>query len=126
MPMERVRTSPRSIAHPTGGWNANTDPQDVWSGTLSAGTTGGSSTTPPYVALVFFDAKAGYNPEDFSHVEIMGPDGEMIGTPGIPGKAVFEETLAQREVLTIRTPTSDGGCLMRSRDHRPSEPSSPS
>ncbi len=87
----------QSIAHATGGWNANTDPQDVWSGTLSAGTTGGSSTTPPYGALVFFDAKSGYNPEDFSHVEIMGSNGEMIGTPGTPGQAVFEETLAQHE-----------------------------
>jgi hypothetical protein len=87
----------RTIANPTGGWNKNTDPQDVWSGTFSAGTTGGGSTTPPYGALVFFDAKPGYNPEDFSHVEIMGPKGEMIGTPGTPGQAVFEETLAQHE-----------------------------
>jgi hypothetical protein len=86
-----------SISSPTGGWNANTDPEDVWSGTFSAGTTGGSFTTPPYGALVFFDAKPGYNPEDFSHVEIMGSNGEMIGTPGTPGQAVFEETLTQHE-----------------------------
>ncbi len=46
---------------------------------------------------MFFDAKSGYSPEDFSHVEIMGPNGEMIGTPGTPGHAVFEETLAQHE-----------------------------
>jgi hypothetical protein len=87
----------QSISSPTGGWNANTDPQEVWSGTFGAGTTGASSTTPPYGALVFFDAKSGYNPEDFSHVEIMGADGEMIGTPGTPGQAVFEETLAKHE-----------------------------
>ena len=87
----------QSISSPTAGSNANTDPEDVWSGTFSAGTTGGSSTTPPYGALVFFDAKSGYSPEDFSHVEIMGPNGEMIGTPGTPGHAVFEETLAQHE-----------------------------
>jgi hypothetical protein len=91
------RISIRSITHTLGGWNADTDPQDVWSGTFSAGISGGSSTTPPYGALVFFDAKSGYNPEDFSHVEIMGPNGEMIGTPGTPGRAVFEETLAQHE-----------------------------
>jgi hypothetical protein len=84
----------QSIAHPTGGWNGSTDPEKVWSGTFSAGTTGGSSTVPPYGALVFFDAKPGYNPEDFSHVEIMGSNREMIGTPGKTGEAVFEETLA--------------------------------
>jgi len=85
----------QSLAQPVGGWNADTDPEDVWDGTFSAGTTGGSSTTPPYGSLVFFDAKPGYNAEDYSHVEIMGSNGEMIGTPGEPGKAVFEETLAQ-------------------------------
>ena len=85
----------QSIASPTGGWNTNTDPQDVWSGTFSAGTTGASSTAPPYGALVFFEAKPGYNPEDFSHVEIMGSNGEMIGTPGKAGQVVFPETLAQ-------------------------------
>jgi hypothetical protein len=85
----------QSRAQPVGGWNSNTDPQDVWQGTFSTGTTGSSSTTPPYGALVFFDANSGYNPEDYSHVEIMGADGEMIGTPGTAGDPVFEETLAK-------------------------------
>lgn len=86
----------QSIAQPVGGWNSNTDPQDVWAGTFSAGTTG-TGANPPYGSLVFFDAKPGYSAEDFSHVEIMGSNGEMTGTPGGPGQAVFEETLAQHE-----------------------------
>lgn len=83
-----------SIAHPVGGWNSNTDPQDVWAGTFSAGTWS-KGPNPPYGSLVFFDAS--HDPEDFSHVEIMGPNGVMIGTPGTPGQAVFEETLAHHE-----------------------------
>jgi hypothetical protein len=74
-------------------YNANTDPQDVW-GHTSAGTTG--TGTPPYGALVFFDAKSGYNPEDYSHVTIMGANGEMISSPDVVNEsAVHYETLAQ-------------------------------
>jgi hypothetical protein len=87
----------QSIANPTGGWNKNTDPEDVWSGTFSAGTRGLSPTTPPYGALVFFDANSGYDPEVYSHVEIMGLNGEMIGTPGKASQVVFPETLRHHE-----------------------------
>jgi hypothetical protein len=74
-------------------YNANTDPEDVW-GHTDTGTTG--TGTPPFGALVFFDAKPGYNPEEFSHVTIMGADGEMISTPdAFDEGAVHFETLAQ-------------------------------
>jgi cell wall-associated NlpC family hydrolase len=42
-------------------YNANTDPQDLW-GHTDTGTTG--TGEPPYGALVFFNAKSGYGPED--------------------------------------------------------------
>jgi hypothetical protein len=70
-----------------------TDPEDVW-GHTSSGTTG--SGTPPYGALVFFDAKPGYNREEFSHVTIMGSGGEMISTPdAFDENSVHYETLEQ-------------------------------
>jgi len=74
-------------------YNANTDPEDVW-GHTAAGTTG--TGTPPYGALVFFNARAGYDPEDYSHIAIMGAGGEMISTPdAVDEGAVHYETLAQ-------------------------------
>jgi hypothetical protein len=75
-------------------WNSNTDPQDVW-GHTTTGTTG--TGTPPYGALVFFNADPGYNPEDYSHVTIMGSGGEMISTNDVGGQNVHQETLYQAE-----------------------------
>jgi hypothetical protein len=76
-------------------YNDDTDPEDVWGHTTS-GTTG--IGTPPYGALVFFNAKSGYNPEYYSHVTIMGSDGEMISTPdAFDDSAVHYETLDQAE-----------------------------
>ena len=74
-------------------YNADTDPEDVW-GHTTAGTTG--TGTPPYGALVFFNAKPGYDPEDYSHVAIMGANGKVISTPdAVDESAVHYETLAQ-------------------------------
>jgi hypothetical protein len=89
----------QALAHPVGGWNGQTDPQKVWAGSFSEGSTGGSATTPPYGSLVFFDATSGHDPEFFSHVEIMGSNGVMTGTPGEAGQAVFQETLAQHAAV---------------------------
>ena len=45
---------------------------------------------------MFFDAKNGYNPQDYSHVTIMGANGEMISSPDVVNEsAVHYETLAQ-------------------------------
>jgi len=77
-------------------YNSDTDPQDVWGHTVT-GTTG-SDNDPPYGALVFFNAKAGYNPEDYSHVAIMGAGGEMISTNDAFNESnVHYETLAQEQ-----------------------------
>jgi hypothetical protein len=83
-------------SHTSGvAWNDDTDPQDVWGHTVG-GMTG--SGAPPFGALVFFDAKSGYNPEEFSHVTIMGSGGEMISTPdAFNGSTVHEEKMAQFE-----------------------------
>jgi cell wall-associated NlpC family hydrolase len=76
-------------------YNANTDPQDVW-GHTATGTTGAAQ--PPYGALVFFNAKSGYDPECYSHVAIMGANGEMISTnDAFNEHAVHYETLAQEQ-----------------------------
>lgn len=76
-------------------YNSNTDPQDVW-GHFTTGTTG--TGEPPYGALVFFDAKSGYDPEYYSHVAIMGANGEMISTnDAFNESAVHYETLAQEQ-----------------------------
>jgi cell wall-associated NlpC family hydrolase len=74
-------------------YNYNTDPEDVW-GHFTSGTTG--TGTPPPGSLVFFNATAGHDPEDYSHVTIMGNDGEMISSPDtFNDGGVHEETLAQ-------------------------------
>ena len=70
----------------------NTDPEDVWghfSGGIWQATTDESGI--PYGALVFFDAKPGYDPEDYSHVTIMGAGGEMISTPDVANENVVHE-----------------------------------
>src|ERR1700683_2765612 len=78
-----------------GTWNSNTDPEDVW-GHTTTGTTG--TGQPPYGALVFFNAKSGYDPEDYSHVTIMGANGEMISTNDAYNENdVHYETLAQEQ-----------------------------
>ncbi len=77
------------------GYNSNTDPEDVW-GHFTAGTTG--TGTPPPGSLVFFNATGGHDPEDYSHVTIMGYNGEMISTPDtFSDGGVHYETLAQHE-----------------------------
>ena len=76
-------------------YNSNTDPQDVW-GHFTSGTTG--TGTPPPGSLVFFNATSGHDPEDYSHVTIMGNNGEMISTPDtFSDGSVHYETLAQHE-----------------------------
>ncbi len=76
-------------------WNSKTDPEDVW-GHTTTGTTG--TAQPPYGALVFFDARSGYDPEDYSHVAIMGANGQMVSTNDAFNESeVHEETLAQEE-----------------------------
>jgi cell wall-associated NlpC family hydrolase len=76
-------------------YNSNTDPQDVW-GHTATGTTG--TGEPPYGALVFFDAKSGYDPEDYSHVAIMGANGEMISTnDAFNESTIHYETLQQEQ-----------------------------
>src|ERR1700683_5195175 len=86
-----------NIQNDTSGvtWNRNTDPEDVW-GHTTTGTTG--TGAPPYGALVFFNAKSGYDPEDYSHVTIMGANGEMISTNDAYNENdVHYETLAQEQ-----------------------------
>src|SRR5579863_3501254 len=82
-----------------GTFNSNTYPQQVWDDGFKSGTTGGSNTTPPYGALVFFNDPSDY---EYSHVMIMGNGGEMISTEdaysdhhGLP--SVHYETLAQEQ-----------------------------
>jgi hypothetical protein len=76
-----------------GAFNSNTYPQQVWDDGFNSGSTGGSNTTPPYGALVFFNDPSDY---EFSHVTIMGSGGEMISSPdAFDESAVHYETLAQ-------------------------------
>ena len=76
-----------------GAFNSNTYPQQVWDDGFNSGTTGGSNTTPPYGALVFFNDPSDY---EYSHVAIMGSGGEMISTPdAFDESAVHYETLEQ-------------------------------
>jgi cell wall-associated NlpC family hydrolase len=76
-----------------GAFNSNTYPQQVWDDGFNSGTTGGSNTTPPYGALVFFNDPSDY---EYSHVAIMGSGGEMISTPdAFDESAVHYETLGQ-------------------------------
>ncbi len=81
-------------------FSSETDPEDVWGNggsNFTAGTWEATSDTTsiPYGALVFFDAKPGYSSEDYSHVTIMGSGGVMISTPDVAGSAVHTETFAQ-------------------------------
>jgi len=76
-----------------GAFNSNTYPQQVWDDGFNSGTTGGSNTTPPYGALVFFNDPSDY---EYSHVTIMGSGGEMIASPdAFDESAVHYETLEQ-------------------------------
>jgi hypothetical protein len=81
-----------------GTFNSSTYPQEVWTDGFKAGKTGGSNTIPPYGALVFFNASgagAG-NPAVYSHVNIMGSNGEMISSPDVVDETeVHYETMAQ-------------------------------
>jgi hypothetical protein len=81
-----------------GSFSSSTYPQEVWADGFRKGITGGSDTTPPYGALVFYNASgpgAG-DPSDYSHVTIMGSDGEMISTPDVVDEnAVHYETMGQ-------------------------------
>ena len=81
-----------------GQFNAGTYPQEVWNDGFKSGTTGGSNTTPPYGALVFYNASgagAG-DPSDYSHVTIMASNGEMISSNDVVNEsAVNYETMAQ-------------------------------
>jgi hypothetical protein len=81
-----------------GTFNGNTDPQEVWADGFKTGTTGGANTTPPYGALVFYDASGPGvgDPEDYSHVTIMGSSGEMISSNDVVNETdVHYETMAQ-------------------------------
>ena len=78
--------------------NGNTYPQEVWDAGFKSGTTGGSGTTPPYGALVFYNASGAgaSDPSNDSHVTIMGSGGEMISTNDVVGpNAVHYETMMQ-------------------------------
>jgi hypothetical protein len=76
-----------------GAFDSNTYPQQVWDDGFNSGTTGGSNTTPPYGALVFFNDPSDY---EYSHVTIMGSGGEMIASPdAFDEGAVHYETLEQ-------------------------------
>ena len=76
-----------------GAFNSNSYPQQVWDDGFNSGTTGGSNTTPPYGALVFFNDPSDY---EYSHVAIMGSGGEMISSPdAFDESAVHYETLEQ-------------------------------
>ena len=80
-------------------YNTSTDPEDIWDAGFNAGTTG-TTSSPPYGALVFFNSKTPtmYSPEKYSHVTIMGTGGEMISTNDfITNSKVHEETIAQAE-----------------------------
>jgi len=65
-----------------GSFNSSTYPQEVWGDGFNSGTTGGSNTTPPYGALVFYNASGpgASDPADYSHISIMGSGGEMVST----------------------------------------------
>lgn len=69
-----------------------TTAQDIW-GHTSKGTTG--TGTPPYGSVVFFGAKSGYSPAQYSWVAVMGSGGELIATPDAVTKTVHNETVAQ-------------------------------
>jgi hypothetical protein len=80
-----------------GTFNNNTYPQEVWNDGFKSGTTGASSTTPPYGALVFFNASGrGAGDLGDSHVTIMSSNGEMISTNDVVNEnSVHRETMAQ-------------------------------
>ena len=81
-----------------GSFNSSTYPQEVWDAGFNAGTTGGASTTPPYGALVFYNASGpgASDPAEYSHVTIMGSNGEMISSPDVVNETkVHDETMAQ-------------------------------
>lgn len=79
-----------------GGIGSNTYPQDVWGHiTQNPLVTGGPGTTPPFGALVFFNAKSGYS-KIYSHIELSLGAGNMISTSDtFKENQVHEETLAQ-------------------------------
>ena len=81
-----------------GTFNGGPYPREVWAAGFEHGTTGGSSTTPPYGALVFYNASGAgaSDPSDYSHITIMGSNGEMISTNDVVNEnAVHYETMAQ-------------------------------
>jgi hypothetical protein len=81
-----------------GDFNGSTYPQEVWNAGFKSGTTGGSSTVPPYGALVFYNASGpgASDPADYSHVTIMGSGGEMVSTNDVVNEnEVHSETMAQ-------------------------------
>jgi len=76
-----------------GTFNSNTYPQQVWDDGFKSGTTGGSNTTPPYGALVFFNDPSDY---EYSHVMISLGGGNSISSPdAYDESAVHYETLAE-------------------------------
>jgi hypothetical protein len=76
-----------------GTFNSNTYPQQVWDGGFKSGTTGGSNTTPPYGALVFFNDPSNY---EYSHVMISLGGGNNISSPdAYDESAVHYETLGE-------------------------------
>jgi len=81
-----------------GSFNSSTYPQEVWAAGFNHGTTGGSNTAPPYGALVFYNASGAgaSDPSDYSHITIMGINGEMISTNDVVNENVVHyETMAQ-------------------------------
>ena len=96
-----------------GTFNSNTYPQEVWNAGFKSGATGGSGTTPPYGALVFYNASGpgASDPSDYSHVTIMGSGGEMISTNDVVNEgAVHYRRWLRSPPSTPTTPTSAGGC----------------
>jgi hypothetical protein len=81
-----------------GSFNSSTYPQEVWNDGFNTGTTGGSNSTPPYGALVFYNASGpgASDPSDYSHVTIMGSNGNMISTNDVVNEnAVHYESMSQ-------------------------------
>ena len=75
-----------------GTFDSNTYPQQVWDDGFNSGTTGGSNTTPPYGALVFFNDPSNYT---YSHVMISLGGGNNVSAPD-----AYDESAVHYETLT--------------------------
>ena len=84
-------------------YDSNTDPEMVWNkadfNPPKNATTDISSV--PFGALVFFNASGpgASDPGNYSHVAIMGSNGNMYMTPDTPGQPIVEQSLSQRVTM---------------------------